>query len=244
MSAASFDDLAAEFRQRYTDAESLHYLETHRHRWELLLRLVLNRAPNRILDVGPGFEAEAMRRRLPDATVDSLGWLDWRYPPRDHEQHLELDLNEAQFPERLPELARYEVVVAAEVLEHLYTAPTLVLRYLASALEPRGALIVQTPNAVALKKRLQMLRGRNPAEPIREERMYAGHFHEYTPAELAATAHAAGLEVESCVTANYFRTGSRKNAVYARVERWLPSGLRDGITAVLVPANRPGRSGV
>ena len=30
-----------------------------------------------------------------------------------------------------------------------------------------------------------MLRGHNPAEPIREERMYAGHFHEYTPAELA-----------------------------------------------------------
>jgi trans-aconitate methyltransferase len=179
-----------------------------------------------------------MRRRLPDATVDSLGWLDWRYPPREHEQHVELDLNEAQTPERLPELDRYDLVVAAEVLEHLYTAPTLVLRYLASALEPRGVLIVQTPNAVALKKRLHMLRGRNPAEPIREERMYAGHFHEYTPAELRDAAHAAGLEVESCVAANYFRTGSRKNAVYARLERWLPTGLRDGITAVLVPANR------
>jgi 2-polyprenyl-3-methyl-5-hydroxy-6-metoxy-1,4-benzoquinol methylase len=239
MSAASFDDLAAEFRERYTDAESLHYLETHRHRWELLLRLVVEREPGRILDVGPGFEAEAMRRRLPDATVDSLGWLDWRYPPREHEQHTELDLNEAQSPETVPELARYDVVVAAEVLEHLYTAPTLVLRYLATALEPHGALIVQTPNAVALKKRLQMLRGRNPAEPIREERMYAGHFHEYTPAELADAARAAGLEVESCVTANYFRTGSRKNAVLARAERWLPAGLRDGITAVLVPANRP-----
>jgi 2-polyprenyl-3-methyl-5-hydroxy-6-metoxy-1,4-benzoquinol methylase len=238
MSAASFDDLADEFRARYTDAESLHYLETHRHRWELLLRLVAERAPARILDVGPGFEAEAMRRRLPDATVDSLGWLDWRYPPRDHEQHTELDLNEAQSPETVPVLARYDVVVAAEVLEHLYTAPTLVLGYLATALEPHGALIVQTPNAVALKNRLQMLRGRNPAEPIREERMYAGHFHEYTPAELADAAGAAGLEVDSCVTANYFRTGSRKNALLARAERWLPAGLRDGITAVLVPANR------
>src|SRR4051812_24768678 len=152
MSAASFDDLADEFRQRYSDAESLHYLETHRHRWELLLRLVAERAPSRILDVGPGFEAEAMRRRLPDATVDSLGWLDWRYPPREHEQHTELDLNDAQSPDGVPELGRYDVVVAAEVLEHLYTAPTLVLRYLATALEPDGALIVQTPNAVALKK--------------------------------------------------------------------------------------------
>lgn len=240
MGAASFDELADEFRRRYTDAESLHYLETHRYRWERLLDLVAGRDPARILDVGPGFEAEAMRRRLPGATVDSLGWLDWRYPPREHEQHVELDLNEAQSPERLPELPRYDVVVAAEVLEHLYTAPALVLRYLATALEPDGALIVQTPNAVALKKRLQMLRGRNPAEPIREERMYAGHFHEYTPAELAEAAVAAGLQVESCVTANYFRTGSRKNAVYARAERWLPAGLRDGITAVLVPANRPG----
>ena len=152
--------------------------------------------------------------------------------------------NEAQSPESVPELGRYDVVVAAEVLEHLYTAPTLVLRYLATALEPDGALIVQTPNAVALKKRLQMLRGRNPAEPIREERMYAGHFHEYTPAELADAAHHAGLEVASCVTANYFRTGSRKNALFARAERWLPPGLRDGITAVLVPANRSGAQDV
>src|SRR4051812_33446605 len=163
MGVASFDDLAHEFRRSYTDAESLHYLETHRHRWELLLDFVADRAPARILDVGPGFEAEAMRRRLPGSTVDSLGWLDWRYPPREHEQHVELDLNEAQFPKRLPELARYDVVVAAEVLEHLYTAPALALRYLATALEPHGALIVQTPNAVALKKRLQMVRGRNPA---------------------------------------------------------------------------------
>jgi len=68
--------------------------------------------------------------------------------------------------------------------------------------------------------------------------MYAGHFHEYTPAELADAARVAGLDVESCLTANYFRTGSRKNAAYTRMERWLPSGLRDGITAVLVPANR------
>jgi trans-aconitate methyltransferase len=244
MGAVPFEDLADEFRQRYTDAESLHYLETHRRRWAVLLDLVAARAPSRILDVGPGFEAEAMRRRLPDATVDSLGWLDWRYTPRDHEQHTELDLNEAQFPDRVPELGRYDVVVAAEVLEHLYTAPTLVLRYLATALEPRGALIVQTPNAVALKKRLQMLRGHNPAEPIREERLYAGHFHEYTRTELEDAARAAGLTVESCLTANYFRTGSRKNAAYVRMERWLPPGLRDGITAVLVPANRAGASDV
>jgi hypothetical protein len=40
------------------------------------------------------------------------------------------------------------------------------------------------------------------------------------------------------------RTGSRKNAVYLRLERWLPAGLRDGTTAVLVPANRRARSGV
>jgi cyclopropane fatty-acyl-phospholipid synthase-like methyltransferase len=241
--ASAFDDLAAEFRRRHTDAESLHYLAAHRRRWELLLALVLERAPERILDVGASYEADAMRARLPGATVDSLGWLDYRFGPRDHERHVEVDLNDAQFPDRLPELDRYDLVVAAEVLEHLYTAPTLVLRYLASALEPQGALILQTPNAVALKKRLQMVVGRNPAEPIRENRLYAGHFHEYTIAELRAAAAAAGLEVERCFTANYFWTGSRKNALFARAERWVPAGLRDGITMVL-RANSRGRSGV
>lgn len=238
--ADAFDDLAAEFRRRHTDGESLHYLETHRHRWELLLGLVTAFAPRRILDVGASYEAEAMRVRLPGVTVDSLGWLDYRWPPRAHEHHVEVDLNDLQFAERRPGLARYDVVVAAEVIEHLYTAPTIVLRYLASALEDDGALILQTPNAAALKKRLQLARGRNPYEPIRENRYYAGHFHEYTVGELEQAAAAAGLDVESCLLANYFRTGSRKNAAYARLERWVPRGLRDGITMVLRRANQPG----
>jgi SAM-dependent methyltransferase len=240
----AFDELAAEFRRRHDDDESLHYLETHRRRWELLLDLVASFGPCRVLDVGASYEAEAMRARLPGSTVDSLGWLDYRYMPRAHEQHVEIDLNDLQFPERRPQLARYDVIVLAEVIEHLYTAPAIVLGYLAAALAPHGALILQTPNAAALKKRLQLLRGRNPYEPIREDRLYAGHFHEYTVAELEQAAAAAGLRVDRCTLRNYFRTGSRKNALFARAERLVPAGLRDGITMVLRHTNHLGAPGV
>ena len=60
-----------------------------------------------------------------------------------------------------------------------------------------GVLVVQTPNAVSLPRRLAMLGGRNPYELIREDATNPGHFREYTAAELRRYAAVAGLAVES-----------------------------------------------
>ncbi|MDP9149663.1 MAG: hypothetical protein M3O36_06955 [Myxococcota bacterium] len=43
----------------------------------------------------------------------------------------------------------------AEVLEHLHTAPELVLAFLRRLLLPQGLLILQTPNAASLSKRIK-----------------------------------------------------------------------------------------
>jgi hypothetical protein len=53
-------------------------------------------------------------------------------------------------------------IVFAEVIEHLFTAPELVLAYLHELLVPRGQLLLQTPNAASLRKRLKLALGRNP----------------------------------------------------------------------------------
>ena len=64
----------------------------------------------------------------------------------------------------------YDVIVFAEVIEHLYTAPELVLPYLRELLVLGGVLLLQTPNAVSLRKRAKLLLGVNPFERIRTER--------------------------------------------------------------------------
>jgi SAM-dependent methyltransferase len=217
---------------RYTAPEEQVYLRTHDARYRLLLDLVAELEPKRILVVGPSYESALLREAFPEATIDTLGWHDARFPLREGERHTELDLNAGDYPE----LERYDVVVCAEVIEHLHVAPGPVLRFLASALEPDGRLILQTPNATALPKRLRMLIGRNPYAPIRETTANPGHFHEFTTKELLAEVEAAGLEVTRWLTANYFDHGSRKNKAYRMLGPVLPPTLREGITVVARPS--------
>jgi SAM-dependent methyltransferase len=185
-------------------------------------------APQRILAVGPSYETRLLREELPEATVDTLGWYDDRFPLREGEHHVELDLNDADRPPLEP----HDVVICSEVIEHLQAAPVPVLRYLGDALTDGGRLILQTPNAASLPNRLRLLLGRNPYEPIREEPRNPGHFHEYTVSELRDAVAAAGLEVERVLTANYFDHGSRKNRAYRAAGRVLPASLREGITLI------------
>ena len=204
------------------------YLRTHTRRYSLLLDLVKSFGPKSILVVGPSYESVLLREAVPGASVDTLGWEDHRFPRVEGERHDQHDLNDLHYPELEP----HDVVVCSEVIEHLHVSPVPLLRFLAGSLSPGGRLLVQTPNATALPKRLRMLLGQNPYEPIRDQPGNPGHFHEYTAEELREAVEAAGLEIERLVTANYFDHGSRKNRVYRALGPVLPSTLREGITVV------------
>jgi SAM-dependent methyltransferase len=204
------------------------YLRTHSRRYALLLELVKGFAANAILVVGPSYESVLLRDAIPGAAIDTLGWHDHRFPRVEGEEHVQHDLNDPDYPQLEP----HDVIVCAEVLEHLHVSPIPVLRFLANGLTPGGRLMIQTPNATALPKRLRMLLGRNPYDPIRDEAHNPGHFHEYTVGELRDAVEAAGLDVTQLVTANYFDHGSRKNRLYRAAGPLLPSTLREGITIV------------
>ncbi len=242
--------LRAVFRNWDLDGESRSYLEVHARRFGVLLETIAprvsairSRAPEsdiRILDVGPGYQTELIRRRFPGAYVNTLGFADTRLSPRPGESHFPFDLNDAQEPEKWPALPPHDLVVLAEVLEHLYTSPRLVLRFLGTTIAPGGRLLLQTPNACALNRRAKMLLGRHPLEPIRESRTNPGHFHEYSVAELRALAADAGWAMEELRIANYFDGGTWKHSLFNGVSRLLPPRLREGITLVLrKPAARP-----
>jgi cyclopropane fatty-acyl-phospholipid synthase-like methyltransferase len=196
-----------------------------------------------VLDIGPSRLTSLIRERF-GVAVDSLGFGEDRATPEG--RHFEFDLNRAQQEESWRrDLPRYDFIVMAEVLEHLHTAPQLVLSFVRTLLSDDGRLILQTPNAASLPKRLKMLFGRNPFEMIRADAKNPGHFREYTRKELLALAAEAGFRVEACSVSFYFDArfahhesgeaagrraalGPLKNAVY----RLLPSGLREGITMV------------
>ncbi len=182
--------------------------------------------------MGIAYQTALFRAMWPDLVVDTLGFGDVRFAPRPTERHFHVDLNETAGVEVVD--GGHDLVVLAEVIEHLYTAAPTVLAFLRRFLRTGGTLLLQTPNAVALPRRLKMLAGRNPTEPIRPDRFDPGHFHEYTVGELTAAARAAGFDVGRTDLANYFANGGAVRRRYNElVAPLLPGSLRDGITMVL-----------
>jgi len=237
------------FKSRNLDAESRSYIGTHAKRYAFLLEristarseLITSRAIVTILDIGPSFFTELLRAAFPKDNVLTLGFdspesRGGHFPgdiSYEKHRHFGFNLNDAQCRERWIKTSPVDLAVMAEVLEHLYTAPTLVLAFAYSLLNPGGFLIVETPNAASLKKRLKLLVGRHPYEMIRENSQNPGHFREYTKRELVAISRSVGFEVKSCELSNYFSHDSSKGPIERFLRGLSPANFRRGITLVL-----------
>jgi len=237
-------EIVTHFRGLDLDDESQEYLRFHCRRYSVLLPVIESCARMlsdhigspcyRLLDIGPNFLTQYLRDTFPAISIDSLGFENHQFKCRDRDIHIEYDLthtdNEASWPQAEP----YDVIVMAEVIEHLPVSPSHVLSFLSILLKQGGFLVIQTPNACSLHKRLRMLCGQNPYEMIRREsKQNPGHFREYTPQELKTIAVASGFTVHSYFTANYFRGETFGSAVFRRLQWMIPENLRDGITMCL-----------
>lgn len=225
------------------------YLRTHarRYAWtmEYLTPLIAERRwastgrALRILDVGPSFQTFLLKEMAPEAEVQTIGFYDPHFfdvPPEEgddrlrlpSESHVSFDLNNAVNADARPTLADFDLILMAETIEHLHVGPGPVLRFLASGLRPDGFLVVQTPNAVALHKRVWMAIGRSPIAPLPDNRPGEAHLHEYTIAELLAGGDRAGLEPVDISSRNYIG-GTWPARGYGLLGRMLPTSLRDGV---------------
>jgi SAM-dependent methyltransferase len=231
-------------RAQALDAEAVAYVEYHAERYARLLSMIEElaaavRPPDRlrVLDVGPNVQTELLRSAHDAVAIDTLGFAHPAFPPRAHERHIEFDLNDAPVPDRCPQLAaEYDIVVMAEVVEHLHTSLAAVLGLLAGWLRVPGYLVVQTPNGAALHKRIRLLLGRSPVEPPRACAQNPGHLHEYTLRELREQVHAAGLEIDRLEVANHFGGSEARNRLYRAAGRLMPPTFRHGVTLCAHPA--------
>ncbi|MBK9577196.1 MAG: methyltransferase domain-containing protein [Fibrobacteres bacterium] len=211
------------------------YLIGHRKRYEYLLEVVrkFSGGPSiEILDVGPSPFTRMLLWEY--KRVQTLGFGAARdlfcQIPSDVPHHA-FDLNDSEWVERWPVLPKFDMIVFAEVIEHLHVAPEHVLAFLSSCLKPGGTIICQTPNAVSLDKRIHMVAGTNPFEPIRQDSSNPGHFRESTRKELVRFGESAGLEVVFHQYRNYFISPRRSMRMIDRISAPFPS-LRRGQTIV------------
>ena len=229
-----------EVQERFPDDR---YVAFHAPRYVVLLDLLRDELERHggnglVLDIGNSPFSALAAEQL-GTRIDNLG-LDGEFETPVGQSYW-FDLNQASDPARWrTDMAAYDVIVFAEVIEHLHTAPQLVLRFLRTLLSPGGSLIVQTPNAAVLHNRVQLMLGRNPFEMIREQTNDPGHFREYTKRELHWLAQEAGFRVVDWNAHSYFDyrfqaadekplLGRALNTLYAA----LPPTLRPGQTAVL-----------
>jgi len=219
------------------------YAAFHRPRFVFLLDLLRTcgaTGTSRILDIGASQLTSWIASEL-GVHVESMGLEeDARF---ENVTHHRFDLNAAQDRSQWRlDIGPYDIIVFAEVLEHLFTAPELVLQYLRELVVPGGALVLQTPNAVALRKRIKMAIGSHPFERIRIQRDNPGHFREYTASELRQLLAGAGFSIERVWFEHYFdvryarhETGREPPSLMAGalknvLHRLVPPSLREGIT--------------
>lgn len=220
------------------------YLRFHQPRFDYVMELLtpIIRPGMRLLDIGWSALTDRIHDRF-GIDVDALGF-DSDSSIRTG-RYYHFDLNDCQRPDACrTDLPIYDVILFAEVLEHLHTSPNLVLNWLVQWLKPRGHLILQTPNAVALPRRLAIVMGRNPFERIRDDASNPGHFREYTRRELEQYLNNVGLDVIGCECRSYFdyrfarhgepQTLPRKSVAMLKnlAYPWLPPNLRPGLTCI------------
>jgi len=227
--------------------EAAEYLRVHEKRYSYLFNMIkkirtgIEKDHVITLDIGPSLFTKLLEAEFNSDTILSLGL--------EHEEsrgghlpaNVELDkdhyfyfnLNDTQQPEKWLYLPSCDIIIMAEVLEHLYTAPTLVLKFLNNCLLPGGYLVIQTPNAASLKNRLSMLFGKNPFHMIRENADNPGHFREYTLKELLQIAEKTGFSVVEKNIQSYFTPVNSVESAYVAATNLLPQKFKDGITIVL-----------
>ncbi len=186
----------------------------HSARFDYVIRKCLNYKPSpntTVLDIGRGpltfklcqnyKRVTSLGFRLTSAQEDAL-----RSKPGslNFPEHIEFDLNKSLTVERLDRRDKFELIVFGETIEHLVTPPEAVLKFLKTLLADDGIIICQTPNAVALHKRIKMLFGYNPYQRLRFETFNPGHIREYTKQELDEIGESAGLKVIEHEYRDYF----------------------------------------
>jgi SAM-dependent methyltransferase len=99
----------------------------------------------------------------------------------------------------------FDLVMLNDVIEHLHNSPRILLNGLLELLREDGLLLITVPNAVNIRKRIDVLFGRTNLQNFELYYWYPdpwrGHIREYTKADLRLLCRNLGLsliELQSC----------------------------------------------
>lgn len=129
--------------------------------------------------------------------------------------------------EMLPVEDTYDIVLMAEIFEHLRINPLQTLRKVRDAVADDGVVVLTTPNLYSLYNIIDFLLGRgfdNAFEEFAkiEELGYMGHVREYRTGELRQFLDATGFNVTDVTYTNRGCYPGKQGKLMAVVERFKP----------------------
>lgn len=120
-------------------------------------------------------------------------------------RHLDLNGDWSELGEE-----RFDVVVAGEVLEHLYY-PASIMKKVAKRLSPGGRFVGSVPNAFSLKNRLRYLAGSKRYTPLSDPT----HITQFSAPELEGMLKSHFVEVKILGLGRYKRLAALSPNLYA-----------------------------
>jgi 2-polyprenyl-3-methyl-5-hydroxy-6-metoxy-1,4-benzoquinol methylase len=126
----------------------------------------------------------------------------------------------------------FDIVIIAQVIEHILNHPLGLIRSLAAAMRPGGLMILTTPNPANIMNAARIVKGRSMlwgTQDFMDEPKFQGgkiiseghiHYREYTRSELCHLLTVAGLRIEKLQYLGY-----GKNQAEPPMKRFLKSNL-------------------
>lgn len=237
--AVSVHDVRQLFSGMDFNDEEKHYLAYHTDRLVYSVNMVQRycdvHGTRKILDIGPHLFTYCCKYLIkPTPEITTLGFANERlFPSKLAERHIQLDLNTCDSFDVKEFAHQFDLITFLETIEHLYTSPTIVLRFFKELLRSSAGagVFIGTPNAVHFTKRVNSFLGRNPYELISTDRTNPGHFREYTMQELLQYAHEADLSIWHAAYCSYWPVKNR----LLRLVNMVPP-LRSGLVVVMKTA--------
>jgi SAM-dependent methyltransferase len=126
----------------------------------------------------------------------------------------------------------FDMVMLNDVLEHLHDSPKVLLENLITFLKPDGLIMITVPNAVNIRKRLDVLRGKTNLPPFDSYYNYPGkwrgHIREYVRDDLYQLAKFLNLKILKLTGCDHMTEKLPENLrwLYLQITRFFP-GLKD-----------------